>query len=320
MASRSRSVVLLVLLGFAASLLSASPASAGQPPPDKGDFVFQWIKPSGGDGVFVAHADGRGARPRGADVPGSRLHPDFSPSGDRIVFSDQATGLWVTPFGGGRSTLVLACGDACDYPAWSPDGTRILFTEYTFGSCDCPPAGSSLKILDLLSGSVSTVVTEQQPRLVDVGRWSPSGDRIVYGIDLFDADYFEEGSAIAVVDADGGSATTLTPYSTFAYYPDWNRLTGEIVYSVETLGYVADPGPEAWNLFAIRPDGTGTRQITDVPSGWRVWQPSWTPDGARITATLDSPDGRQAVFVDPTTGEVSSGILPATHVRLRPAQ
>jgi TolB protein len=37
------------------------------------------------------------------------------------------------------------------------------------------------------------------------------------------------------------------------------------------------------NLFTIRPDGSGLRQITHVASGGKLYSASFSPDGASIT-------------------------------------
>ncbi len=113
----------------------------------------------------------------------------------------------------------------------------------------------------------------------------------------------ETGSAIAVVAATGGEPRYLTDFAKFAYYPDWNRVTDEIVFSTEGLFFRGEPDPgDTWNLYAVRPDGKGLRQITDVPAGQRLWNPTWTPDGTRITAGLE--DTRLGVFVDSKTGAI----------------
>ncbi len=76
-------------------------------------------------------------------------------------------------------------------------------------------------------------------------------------------------------------------------------MTDTILYGTDVLGFKTpqEPGDDTWNLFTIKPDGTGLKQITDVPAGSRLWEASWTPDGTRIIADWES--NRIGVFVDP---------------------
>lgn len=39
----------------------------------------------------------------------------------------------------------------------------------------------------------------------------------------------------------GGELQALTELEEFAFYPEWNRDTGEIVFSTETYQFVVDP-------------------------------------------------------------------------------
>ncbi len=71
---------------------------------------------------------------------------------------------------------------------------------------------------------------------------------------------------------------------------------------------------EASNLYLIKPDGTGQRQLTSSSVGglMRIAEPRWTPNGTRILVSvgIGRPDGKEATvvdvkvaFVDPTGGE-----------------
>ncbi len=55
-----------------------------------------------------------------------------------------------------------------------------------------------------------------------------------------DDEAFETGSAIAVVPVTGGEPVYLTDFDSFAYYPDWNRLNDQIVFSTETRSAARD--------------------------------------------------------------------------------
>lgn len=294
-----------------------SPSEAATGGTADGLLVYQWEGATGRDSVTFAHSDGTSAAavlPQGVE---QGFHPDWSPDGARVVFADQNTGLWVMAPDGSGAERVHDCSD-CDFPAWSPDGARVLFTQYVLGG-DGPPTASTIEVLDLADGSTTPIVTASAPRLVDVARWSPDGKRIVYGIDRFDANGDETGSAIAVVAVRDGTPTVLTDFGDYAYYPDWSPDGSTIVYSVETVQYAAQTPDwaDTWDLWAISPDGASPRRLTQVDDGVRVWQPTWAPAGDAVYATQDSAAGREAVRVE-LDGTIGPGLTGATHVRRQP--
>lgn len=281
---------------------------------------------STGDGIFLLTEDGV-AGDQLAPEAGSAKHPDWSPDGTQIVFASDSDGaLWTVGADGSDPEQILACDEGClalDFPAFSPDGRRIAYTRYEPPAGDGPPAASTIRVLDLDTMTSIDVVRIAQPSLVDVARWAPNGEELVVGIDTFDADFNEAGSTIGVVSAAGGEVRELVDPTLFAYAPDWNAESGEIVYSTETIQYraSAQAGDDTWNLWGIAPDGSNLRQITDVPAGQRLFQPTWSPDGEAIVATLQTggADTRRAVLVDPTTGAITPvSTTLSTHARLQP--
>lgn len=97
-----------------------------------------------------------------------------------------------------------------------------------------------------------------------------------------------------------------------------NRLRVALVAAVAASGIVAAsgdataPGTDglivyqqmvggAYQLFTIRPDGTGNRQITDVPGG--ATHPSWSPDGKAIVFTHEKPPANASLALISPTGK-----------------
>ena len=289
----------------------------------RGSIVVQ--APAGqGDGIYLLAPDG-GLGDRLDEDAQSSKHPDWSADGTTVVYASDTDGaLWTTTIGGAGPEQLIACDDGClalDFPAFSPDGTLIAFTRYEPAEGDGPPAASSIRVLDLATMNTTEVVRTVQPELVDVARWSPDGSRLVVGIDVFDEDFNEAGSQIAVVDAAGGDLTRVSEPDLFGYAPDWSPTTDEIVFSTETLQYRAAPqnGDDTWNLWVVTPDGSTPRRLTDVSAGERLFQPAWTPNGTSILATLESgsPSTRRIVSVDPTSGTITPiSTTLATHARM----
>jgi Tol biopolymer transport system component len=299
---------------------SPEPAAGGAASPvaPHGDarILFQ-TDVGAGNVIYLVETDGSGAYALAPDVSGDQVHPDWSPAGDRIAFVVDGD-LWTADAHGENLDRLLDCPDGCDYPAWSPDGTKLAFSAYEPGPN--APGASSIRIIDVATGAITDVVRAERPHLVDVPRWSPDGRSLVVGIDQMDDDGNDTGAAIGIVPTGGGEIMQLQGFDTFAYYPDWSWATDTIVFSTEALGYNAGgPSDDTWNLWTIRPDGSGVRQVTDVSAGTRLWQPSWTPDGTRIIANREA--DRVGILVDPGTGiveELAYRSSPVTHPRLQP--
>lgn len=276
-----------------------------------------------GDGAFLLANDGTVGRR--LDLGGhSGKHPDWSPDGATVVFVDDTDGsLWTVGLDGSAPRQLLTCDEGCyylDFPDFSPDGSRLAYTRYEPPAGDGPPSASSIRILDLATGTSIEVTQSEQPELVDVARWSPDGTQLVIGIDRFDDALYEIGSTIAVVDVVGGPVRRLVDESTFAYSPDWSEQG--IVFSVETRQYRKTPEPDdVLDLFLVQPDGSGLRTITDQKAGEQLIQPAWSADGTQILAVLqtDTASTRRIVAVDPSTGAVTQISTDlATHPRQRP--
>ena len=306
------------------STAHSSAAPSRTPPPAVGPgepwIVFEAGVSAARDGIFLMREDGSGMQQVATDVPGSHKHPDWSPDGLRIALvSETDDSIWVAHVDGSTSERVITCPGGCDYPAWSPDGSRLAFTEYEQDLTVTAPAASSIRLIDLGTGAITSVVREERPLLVDVPRWSPDGTHLVVGVDRMGPASDETGAAIAVVPTAGGDLRYLTSFETFAYHPDWSWVTDTIVYGTDVRMFRVpqQPGDETWNLFTIRPDGSGSVQVTSVPAGQRLAHASWTPDGTRIIAIDEG--ARAGVFVDAASGTVTAiDSTRMTHPRLRP--
>lgn len=269
-----------------------------------------------GGGIFVMRPDGTGVTQLATDVlPGVHKHPDWSPDGQSVVFVDDSSErVWIARLDGSPSATVSACDvPGCDYPAWSPDGTRIAFSRYETNDGLEGPAAVGVYILELATGEVTPVLRLERPLLADAPRWSPDGTELVIQVDQMDDQAYETGAAIAIVSAAGGEPHYLTDFASFAGGPDWGWMTNEIVFSEALRGYKRTPGVDdaTWDLFAVHPDGTGLRQITDQPDGQRLVAVRWTPDGRALLSKRFDDAGGGGRIVDPVSGAVTPYLTDA---------
>jgi TolB protein len=114
--------------------------------------------------------------------------------------------------------------------------------------------------------------------------WSPDGASLVF--ERVNAD--ESASAIMVLDLATSQATQVTGYTHLDSAPDWS-IKDQLVFSRYQGGGDSD-------LFTIRPDGSGLKQITDSPV--QDVHPSWSPDGNAVAFSrgADATNGHAHVF------------------------
>jgi Tol biopolymer transport system component len=169
-------------------------------------------------------------------------------------------------------------------PAWSPDGTLLAvevmhaYFPYDWGDYNrdvyvmsaTGPAGAPWRALTAngLSRSPS---------------WSPDGKRIAY---LKQTRLWAYSSDIYVIDAAGGTPVRLTgtdgDYGTLRWSPSGTRLA-----------FTSGEGNDS-EIFVVNANGSG---LTNVSRSGAAYDPSWSPDDARLTFVSDRGGLRESVFV-----------------------
>ena len=325
-AGRQRSCVALAALTLVAA---AAAIASATPPGPNGSIAFRryFDETHATGAIFVADAGGKGIRQITTPPAGVLdTNPDWSPDGTRIAFQrvdpngcgegcqtaeiyvvrrdgSQPTRLLFDPPGKGCSKNDRTAGGICrDGPAWSPDGERIAF------NCQSRPgperAGTErICVADADGRSVHELAQSGVAVADGWPQWSPDGRRIAVQRAL--------GSrrAVFVMGSDGTGSRRLTPWRLRGGEPDWSPDGKRILFTSNADG----PDNVSGNLYTVRPEGGGLRQLTHARGGSVDYlSASFSPDGTRITFSRTPGLGKAGnadVFVMRADG---TGVQPVT--------
>ena len=250
----------------------------------------------------IVRADGTGGHIAvpGVDALGATnevVAGDWSPDGGRISFTrvDRKTDpfratLWVAKSDGSGARQVFACTDPCrraGLGAWSPGGDRLTYVLTEIDPVTKAPTRNAVEVVTLATGQRRVVVESKDPLVqYSFPRWSPDARRIVVQIDHAPAQSQGGNSDVALTPAVGvldlalprnQSPRVLAP-KLAATYPDWSWPSDTILFSTNGPD-AGSPDDAERNLWTVRPDGSGLRQVTRFAAPAAAFHPTWTADG-----------------------------------------
>lgn len=268
--------------------------------------VFGWprVDTDGRWALFLMRPDSSDVHEIAAEVPGEHKAAAWSPDGKRLAFVVQDTehpegSIWTVNADGSGAALLSGGGSECPvglfHPSWSPDGTKLAVVCYPGG-----PDRESVAVMDLATTSIRRLADCTHPDAVDnAPTWSPDGQTIAFDILHRDPTDAVGAWVVATVPTAGGEIHRLTSPDMFMAHPDWSPDGAELVMNSYDLGNIAST-PHPSNLYAIKPDGSGLRQLThsSIDGLMRIGQPHWDPDGTRIVVSILTATGPEFTFAD----------------------
>jgi TolB protein len=240
--------------------------------PDGTHVVYEKIARLGGTEHLVATA----SRDNDFEIRLTDAFPAYSSDGARLVYSQYGPGRAagaglessstsdtsieiMNADGSGKHTLFHKDGFAAFSGVFAPSGTELaLSVGRYFRAPGLPPGQLALIKPD---GSDFTLVVDDE---VNNGfpTWSPDGRLLA----------FKRGKQLVIMSVADRTITPLTDGSSYDNFPQWSPRGDVIMFTSDREG--------DFDLYTIRPDGTGLRRLTNAPGNDA--HSAWCSDGQWI--------------------------------------
>ena len=206
--------------------------------------------------------------------------PSFSPTGDRFAFvgpAENAKGAGVAIANAGSDTSHVIYRDPSRNvlgPQWSSNGDRIIFGIGVFNAFFNGFHGLFLQSEDRVEGGAQVAVVNPDgsgfreltsgPNNNAFPSMSPDGRRFVYRT------FGPDGEGLRIMDIETKRVTPIA--GGYDNFPLWSPRGDLIMFSRQAEG--------DYEIWTIKPDGTGLRQLTHTRGNDAHM--AWSPDGAHI--------------------------------------
>jgi Tol biopolymer transport system component len=184
---------------------------------------------------------------------------------------------------------------------YSPDGSRILFTRLS----DNAPSS-----LFAVNPDGTDLLQLSPPELspLDVtlpADWSPDGSQVTFAA-RWKSTGRGRGTALYVVNSDGTGLCQITPSGLGAVSAQWSP-DGQLI--AFTSKFRAQP-----QVWVVRPDGMGFREVTNPTNGNFSETPVWSPDGTRLLFLRGDRSGQLGLWTVNVDGTALSQVttVPAS--------
>jgi TolB protein len=255
--------------------------------PDGARIVFQSNR-SGRPQIWLMNRDGSGLVQL-TDLPGEGAEtPVWSPDGRQIAYAtyigEGNNDVFVMNADGSGPTQLTSGPGYDGHPHWSADGHRIVFNSDRDTPDQAAPWNQRWHDIWSVRVDGSDAVKHTDCRSVcTYGSLSPDGRHLLYrkvdaGVGLdWALEAIEKNSEIYLADRDGSNARKLASHPAFDGWPLWSPDGAWIVFASNRTGPAL-----TGQLWLVRPDGEGLRQITF--GDWGHAQPSMTAAGDAVLA------------------------------------
>ena len=223
------------------------------------------------------------------------VQPAWSPTGKRIAFwgvhqNSSIGNLWTIPANGGAPVRVTN-NAAIDWnPGWSADGKYLYFISDRSGSMNLWRVAIDENTGQVLGAPEPATTPATDMLHVSLAR---EGRHLVY-VQRAKQRHLQALAFDPVKATVHGEPTFITRGTGFATHPN-------VSPDGQWLAYSSSGSPQE-DIFIIRTDGTGLRQLTNDAAKDRL--PRWSPDGQRLAFYSDR-ESRQEIWAIAVQGQAA---------------